>query len=475
MEDERLIHDVAAPRWRLLGQKLPWLPIAVLLALSFLCFARLFMHPGWLLVDGANASVDHANRADPRPLGNDLTFVFLPHHIGIGKAIAAFGHLPFWDSRGFGGRPLVGNPQAGVFYPPVWAVWWGPPALLGWLTIGHLCWGGAGAYVLVRSAAQGRWAATVAGGVYMASPFLLAHTFEGHYPHVWAAAWYPWSFWAFGLARRGSVRGRLMLPVVLALAFLAGHPQEWLLLVLSLAIWGLADAWVIRRRRGFGTGAFRLLTLGGVAALSLGLSAIDLAPQLAARTWLLRDQDRALGAGVPRRYHLEALNAFQLLSPTALGGPADYFGTDNYWETVLSIGFVPLLLALLAVFQHPNRTLVRGWFVLVAAAFWWACGRHLLLFSATYFLVPGISSFRVPVRSLFLANLGAAVLAGLGVQTLCLDSPSRTHSDDSRSALGCVSRRFFCAFPGRAGALSGASDRKPSRPRRECWRTTVSG
>ncbi len=32
--------------------------------------------------------------------------------------------------------------------------------------------------------------------------------------------------------------------------------------------------------------------------------------------------------------------------------------------------------------------------------------------------MPGMSGFRVPARSLFLANLAAAVLAGLGVETL---------------------------------------------------------
>ena len=121
---------------------------------------------------------------------------------------------------------------------------------------------------------------------------------------------------------------------------------------------------------------------------------------------------------IPRRYHLEALNGFQLFSPTALGGPADYFGNDNYWETLLSIGFVPLLLGMLAVYLHPDRKLVRGWLVLVGLALWCACGRHLLLYTAAYFMVPGMSWFRVPARALFLANLGAAVLAGLGVQTI---------------------------------------------------------
>ena len=102
----------------------------------------------------------------------------------------------------------------------------------------------------------------------------------------------------------------------------------------------------------------------------------------------------------------------------ALGGPADYFGHDNYWETLLSIGLVPLLLATLAVLKHPDRKLVRAWLVLVGVAFWFACGRALLLYTTAYFVVPGMSWCRVPARTLFLANLGGAVLAGLGAQTL---------------------------------------------------------
>ena len=112
-----------------------------------------------------------------------------------------------------------------------------PLPTLGWLTVGHLVWGGLGVYLLLRSFAQGRWAATVAAGVYLASPYLLAHTFEGHYPHVWAAAWYPWAFWAIRASATRAPRGRLLLPVFLALRFWRVIPRNgcsWLLALLGL-------------------------------------------------------------------------------------------------------------------------------------------------------------------------------------------------------------------------------------------------
>ena len=92
----------------------------------------------------------------------------------------------------------------------------------------------------------------MAAGCFEAAPYLLAQTVEGHYPHVWAASWYPWAFWAFGRHRRGRLWGTLALPPILALDFLTGHPQEWYYLVLALSLWALFDAYRLGR-----TGSWR--------------------------------------------------------------------------------------------------------------------------------------------------------------------------------------------------------------------------
>lgn len=389
-----------------------------LLALGAACFGRLLANPSALIVDGRRPSIDFANRGDPRPVGNDLVFLFLPHHQSIGRRIAEFGHRPVWDARGFAGRPYSGNPQAGMSYPPAWIVWsWRTPAVLGWITVAHLFWAGAGAYRLLRSLGVSRWSATVGAGIYQASPYLMAHTFEGHYPHVWAACWYPWAFWAYRQAR-SSRAGGLWLAPILAMVYLTGHPQEWLMLVLALCGWSAVDARLAWRsgdpRRAVGG----LARWAGVLVLSVGMAAVDAAPQWLARSWLRQNHDPALDVGIPRRYHLGGLNAFQLLSPSALGGPADYLGDDNYWETLCSLGLVALVLAIVGTFRHPDRRLARGWAVLAGLAVLFACGRAGGLYPLCYTFVPGMSGFRVPARSLFLANLAAAVLAGLGMDTL---------------------------------------------------------
>ena len=96
-------------------------------------------------------------------------------------------------------------------------------------------------------------------------------------------------------------------------------------------------------------------------------------PSMSLRSWpsapgWRSNPDAPVGVEIPRRYHLWHLNAWQLLSPTALGGPSDYFGDDNYWETLFSIGLVPLFLAVVGAVRHPDRKLARGWLVLAGLA-----------------------------------------------------------------------------------------------------------
>lgn len=392
-------------------------PFLLLTALPLLAFGRLVLAPGSLVVDGERPSVDEERRweirsGQPIPVGNDLTRLFLPNFLRHADAVRQLGRIPGWDPFGFGGRPRIGNPQAGLFYPPIWAAWAvGTASTLGWLTVAHLVAAGFGSYRLARLQGLSRGAATVAGGVYQCSPYLLAQAFEGHLPHVWAMCWAPWAFAAMIRFRRGERAGAIALPPFLALTLLTGHPQEGYFLLMTLGLWCLIDA--LRSGR---TARWRLLAFGLLLTVTLGLLAVEWLPDLHVRPWALRSSRLSLRqAG---QYHTGFWNLLQLLTPRALGGPADYFGPVNYWETVVSIGAVPLLLAIAAVARAERRDLVRGWGLLAALALLFAGGSILGLFALAYAAVPGIDHFRVPARALFLAGLAGAQLAGLGIDTV---------------------------------------------------------
>ncbi len=388
-----------------------------LLALALFCFARLVANPRGLIVDSERPSLDHMLPPDTRGIGNDLTLLFLPHYQAITAQIDKTGRLPFWDNSGFAGRPMVGNPQGGLFYPPVWAAWWfRSPAALGWLTLAHVVWGGVGAYVLARGLRLGRFGSFVAAGCFQASPYLLAHVFEGHYPHVWAACWYPWAFWAFFNFQNGQRLGMLALPVILGMVFLTGHPQEWYYLVLALSIWAGIVGVRALRVDGLSVGCVKLAAWAILVGLSLGMVAIELIPGHLAQEWTLRGSKLTIGQA--SRYDAHSVNLFQLLNPFALGGPDDYVGDDNYWEQLLSIGLVPLVLATVASLRHSNRRLVYSLLAMTLTALAFALGRRLGLFIICFHVVPGMDRFRVPGRALFLVQIGTALMSGLGIEAL---------------------------------------------------------
>ena len=440
-------------------------PIALsLVAVLGVSFARLIASPKNLLVDPIRPSVDSLIRGKREP-GNDLTRIFLPQRASILDAIRDLGRVPYWDPAGFGGRPRLGNPQAGLFYPPSLIAWFTrAPAALGWLTAAHLLWGGFGVYFFLRIARVGRFGAVVAAACYETSPYLIAQTFEGHYPHVWGASWYPWALLANALWRKGDYRGAFALPWITALSLLTGHPQEGYYLLIILGCWWCWDwariAWKggwagdapgdrfengtsveresaerdsaerttasIRFDPPHGRGRSRIWSPPGprasflvplaITVVALGLTAVEVIPDAAATRYALAESKRSIAHA--SSYHINFLNLFQLITPKALGGPADYFGHDNYWEPLLSIGWGALLLAAIGAARHRDRALGLGLLAATLLAVAFAAGRRFVLFALFYELIPGMDRFRVPSRSLFLASLGASALAGLGAEAL---------------------------------------------------------
>src|SRR5262249_41854587 len=111
----------------------------IIIILILLAFSRLVLQPTGLVVGERSARGSPSQTSEQA--GNDLTRLFLPLHTRVSDALRKAGHIPSWDPAGFGGRPLVGNPQAGLWYPPSWLFWWlREPSLFGWLTVAHLIW-----------------------------------------------------------------------------------------------------------------------------------------------------------------------------------------------------------------------------------------------------------------------------------------------------------------------------------------------
>lgn len=384
-----------------------WLGPALIAAAVLIAYGRLAVRPDALIVDLDRPMADNATPAVvPRVVGNDLTRLYLPAHRRIAATIRREGRLPTWDPTGFGGRPIPANPQSGLWYPPAWVIWAvDAPAVWSWATLAHLAWAGWGARRLARTVGVGEAGATFAGTVFALSPYMTAQVQAGHVPHVWAASWTGWAMAALVQGLRGRESAWRQLAALLALAALAGHPQEAYLLALAVASWGCVAA--ARRPR-------QLARLGGALAGAAALSAVGWVPAL-----MMLGESRTAG-GVPEAagepYAIGASNLIQLAWPLALGGAAEYRGRGNYAETQLGPGVMVVGLAALAIVTRRRRA--WPWVVLVVACWLIAAGRPLGAYTALRAVVPGFDQMRVPARTLFLAGLGWAVLGGMGVERL---------------------------------------------------------
>lgn len=384
--------------------------LGLLIAALLVGVAPLVANPGALIVD-----LDRSRDVGGPRAGNDLTGLFLPRDLFVSAHLRRFGRPPEWDPRGFAGRPFVGNPQAGLFYPPAWVAWIvGSPAATGWLTVAHLLAAGIGTATLCGTLGLGRLAAATAGVAFMLNPYVLAQFAEGHLPHVWASCWFPWALLgALELSRGRWRRGSAGLAASLGLSLLAGHPQEGLYLGVAVGAWAVVDVGRIARSDGWRPATGRGLSWALAFGMATGLAAVEWLPDLLARPWSVVAHRSGTGP-----YHLGLANLPQLIWPWALGGPGEAFGAVNGWETLLAVGTVPMVLIVVGCLGRSSGRAVRGFFALFVLAGLHAAGDGLGLSAMVAAVVPGLGGLRVPARSLFLLAVAGAVLAGYGVEAL---------------------------------------------------------
>jgi Bacterial membrane protein YfhO len=376
--------------------------LGVLLASAAACFWPLFRHPADLLV------------GTQRGGANDLIFWYLPRREYPLLTLSQFGQLPFWCPWLGGGTPFWGSFQTAVLYPANWIFWFLPAQpLISWVLVAHHLVAAAGAQRLGRRLGVHPMGALFAAVAYGFSPVLLARTGEGHLTILSAVSWYPWCFLAYEGLREGSPRAALALPGIIALCFLAGHPQEVYYLVAGLT--GLCGFDVLRLlANGQGKkGGILGLRYGLVGLATAGLVAVELIP-LGIYLGQASDQAR-LNSGMPLTPG--AKNLLQLIVPFVMGDPATYRGPGTfYWETVSYFGTVPIWMAIVGlVAGFRDRRLVGRLAVIGIVSFVLAYGESTPLHGIVAKWVPGYSSLRCPGRLLMLTSLMIAVLAGFGV------------------------------------------------------------
>ncbi|MDY7040191.1 MAG: hypothetical protein SVX38_04940, partial [Chloroflexota bacterium] len=369
------------------------LAAALLIVLPFLFFAPLLLSGGLPF--------------PPSSPYTDMLVTHWPNAFFVRESLARHGRVPLWRPLIMSGGPFVGNPLAGLFYPPNW-LWLILPLNLTFslLFAGHVCLSGVNMYALARKGYALRpFSALVAALAWMFTPKLLAHLSVGHVGLVEALAWLPLAILVTlrSLSRPPARDYSLLAGAVLALQFFADvRIAFYTAVVMGLyALFGDGGAWRDLRRAARDRGSALCLALAAFG----GLAAVQIVPLLELMRYSGRGSLTLAEMGhysLPWRYLLGLFLADR-------GG---------FHELMTYLGILPLLLAALALLARSGR---RGTGFLAALALFaalFALGVNAPLFPLLVRVLPGLSWLRVPARLWFVVAFAVALLAGHGVEAL---------------------------------------------------------
>jgi hypothetical protein len=335
------------------------------------------------------------------------------------------GELPLWNTMVGMGAPLLANYQSALCYPPTWlyflfasisgtsGIAWGQALLIS----AHLAWAGLGMAKLVRNIGWGKLAQTVSGLAFCLSGYLVSRS---HFLSINATlSWLPWILtFAYDISKAKRIKSSFVLLIIcIGMQLLAGHAQtSWYTFLLTL-IWVGFWGWDENGLIGVGRGLKWL-----IAAVIFGaaLASVQLFPTA---EYLLNSFRVSKVEYQPAMtYSFWPWSIVTLFAPKIFGSPmhGNYWGYANYWEGVIYIGLLPVLMAFKAIFRPQKSSnekrlvlfLVGVTFVSILLAL----GKNTPIYPWLYQNVPTFDMFNSPGRFTIWLVFAFSLLAGLGVE-----------------------------------------------------------
>ena len=342
------------------------------------------------------------------------TYAYSGPNVEVTEQALRHWHLPVLNDLIFGGVPHLGNPQAGVLYPPqLLHLLMGTNRAMGVIVAAHVLLFGLGMLVLARRLGLSVVGATSAAVIATAAGSTLTKTVQ--YEQILVVAWIPLLVVAIHAVITSARPWRAVAGLATATAaiLLAGHPQ----LVYQAAVF--AGAATI----GFAVDDGRWRRLGHVC-LGAALGVTIAIPQLV--TALYATADSAITGG----RDLEALRSPALSLPrkdiarAVLGTVQDRdpAAFASGFENIVFIGVVVALLVIVGAVPLLMCRRSRPWAIALGVvgllALSWATGPRSLLFRIAFDVVPGFDLARASSRWLVIVVIVAAIFAGAGVDAV---------------------------------------------------------
>ena len=328
------------------------------------------------------------------------------------------GALPLWDPFVLAGYPIVGDPQASIFYPFSLLAYFLPGSFPLWLKtvelveVLHIGAAGVFTYILARILNVRRSGAFFGGLVFMLSGFFPMHV--EHETWVKTAAWIPLLLLlTIQALQKQSLGYALAAGVGFGISVLAGSTQTSVYTAYLLVFFLVWHCFEPLKRRQFRVIFTDIVLLFVTFALGLGVSAILLFPasELLANTIRYQASFSVQGS-------MSLLALCTLFLPQVFGsaGNGPYLGGEPTL-TQIYLGLVPLMLFVLSwLIELDNKR--AGFFRTVAIlALVLSFGPHFFVYRVLAHL-PLIGWFRRPWAFYVFFILGLAILVGMTIDRL---------------------------------------------------------
>ncbi len=368
-----------------------------------------------------------ADRAQFPP--GDFTDQFYAFRLYEARAFAE-GRLPLWSENFNSGHPFLADVQAAVFYPiglantllnvalygsnfPLFAL--ELEALL------HFFLAGAFTYIFARRVIGSRTGAFAAAIVFTFGGYLTS------YPPLQlaileTATWLPLALYFLERAiplssplnkggdtrasASASERGGLLFTfliyagMVLGIAALAGHPQTFLVVLATCALYFFFRVSIQKVSRPLSFSS--LIAFGSVLLIGFGIAAAQWIPSLEYQLLSTREalSFREAAAGFP------TLDLLQFIFP----------GFTSAFASPLYVGVLPLWLALLAITRRERTRIF--WGLVALGALLLSFGFYVFGYALVYLLAPGAALFRQQERFALLVSFALALLTGFGLREI---------------------------------------------------------
>ncbi len=337
------------------------------------------------------------------------------------------GEYALWAANLFGGMPAYmikyrqGVPQIDTVVGLLRRVIW-PSSHFILLLVGT--------YLLAFFITRNEWASVLSAFAFGFTTYIPVILVAGHNTKFIALCFAPWLLLAFMYGvRRSGILPALLFAVALAAHLRASHPQiTYYVLFVMLALWIGEGVSAIRSGHvaAFARNTGSLLVGGLLAALMIAQPYLA---QFEYKAYTIRGSGPGGSAGglawdYAMQWSQGFLEMITLLIADAFGGSESYWGPKLFTGGPHYVTGVVLFLAVVGAVRESSST-ARSLGVAAVLILLFALGSNLEVLNRPMFeYFPLFDAFRVPETWLAVFALVAALLAGIGIQSL-IDRPPR--------------------------------------------------